>query len=73
MCHGVFTLFWVGHDSHLHPVARIASDVAGDGTLILFYNPPDQRVVFTFGCLVVKLKSQTGFRIGGVLPTPQAC
>lgn len=48
---GMFSLSRVGHDGHLHPVARVASNVAHDGAFILFHDAPHQGIVFTLGGL----------------------
>lgn len=64
VCYGMFALCRVGQNRHLHPVLRVSSDVAGDGSFVFVDDSPYQRVVFTFGGLVVELQAQAGFGVG---------
>ena len=59
----MFSLSRIAHDSHLHTVFGVTSDVSSNCTFIFFYDSPYQSIIFTFGCFIVELHAQTGFGI----------
>ena len=63
MGYGVLAHRRVGHHRHLHPVSRIACDIANDGSFILFYNSPYQGAILAFGRFIKELESKVCFRI----------
>ena len=63
---GVFSLGGVTQYGHLHAVFGVSSYIPFYGSFVIFYDTPYQSIVFTFGGLVVELKSQMSLGIGGL-------
>ena len=57
-----FAVRW--EDCHLHPVFRVAGDVAFDTSFFLLKASPDQSIVQSFGGFVEELFAQMRFGIG---------
>ena len=68
----MLTLRRIAHDSHLHAVFGVASDISGDGTFVFIDNAPHQCIVFALGGLVVELQSQAGLCIGSLSHNQQS-
>lgn len=64
--------FAIGQDSHLHAVARVAADVARDGSFVLFDVAPHQGTVAALRSLMEELVAQVGLGVGGLGDDEQA-
>ena len=58
MGNGRLSLISFGKYRHLHPVARVASDITFDTAFVVFHDAPYQGTIFAFSRLIEKLHTE---------------